>query len=802
MVLDDERLKARIHFDEKEALKELDKVLREIDKAFKKKKWTFKNFFGDDGGGLDKRMVQKLQDYETLKRNQDEKREKDEKARDARRVKDYQVFLNRRKVMWADHERNRLQKEARDRLKVERDVINKISAMYRQMHEGTLDQSRVYAPGTTGDKAQTRFRKALNAQQLYRTQGAGNRLYTFFANVQKQMGRGPNADDTEYETNSKAAAFQRRINPWTMKGRSAAEGVGSKIPTLVKLAGFSMGMAGIGQLGKMIIDSSPILQVMLKLMQTGFTFFLRPIGDMMGMIIRPFAILMLKYGVAWYRESLRLLPQWTDIGNSLMSALGLSDEPLANKLDDIIERDKTMNEGELGPIGALASIWQFFDKIDAWAKSTFGNGSQQYRSYLAYGDTGDGTTGPGHTSKDVYDAMDKWWQYQQESVYGPGWQGPMPPRQENVGNLYGGYNSAEAQAIANDPDALRQAMAETKRKYPHLFRGAGEYNWQSYTPGQPNDGLGNGQLPPHLDPTSPDYNPYGKPLFETGGYEGPWSSGQRKAGLDTLAGSTNIGISPETQVGDIPGIVASASADFESLWDNAEDIMKVINHTNIQGMDRETKIMLENVIRMKRAGEKERYYREQASEAMKASYDKMLTVLRSLKIRSRKEDATGAQKSLGRSADFSASVVINTSGGYGAQLSGFRGANGKVYPSVWEALSNNVGAGSNNVAIDISNGQRWKFHDTTGVPVQMAKGGIINEPIFGLGQRTGKSYMLGEAGPETVTPGVNKNTKGGGDSYSFTFNVTGVNDSGDFERRVMPMIKKLLKEDTSRRGIL
>jgi hypothetical protein len=36
----------------------------------------------------------------------------------------------------------------------------------------------------------------------------------------------------------------------------------------------------------------------------------------------------------------------------------------------------------------------------------------------------------------------------------------------------------------------------------------------------------------------------------------------------------------------------------------------------------------------------------------------------------------------------------------------------------------------------------------------MANGGVIGEPVFGLGARSGNSYSFGERGPETVTPGL------------------------------------------------
>jgi hypothetical protein len=36
--------------------------------------------------------------------------------------------------------------------------------------------------------------------------------------------------------------------------------------------------------------------------------------------------------------------------------------------------------------------------------------------------------------------------------------------------------------------------------------------------------------------------------------------------------------------------------------------------------------------------------------------------------------------------------------------------------------------------------------------IEMAEGGLINEPVVGLGQNTGRRYLLGEAGPEYVVP--------------------------------------------------
>jgi hypothetical protein len=36
----------------------------------------------------------------------------------------------------------------------------------------------------------------------------------------------------------------------------------------------------------------------------------------------------------------------------------------------------------------------------------------------------------------------------------------------------------------------------------------------------------------------------------------------------------------------------------------------------------------------------------------------------------------------------------------------------------------------------------------------MANGGVIGEPVSGIGMYSGRSYSFGERGPETVTPGL------------------------------------------------
>ena len=83
---------------------------------------------------------------------------------------------------------------------------------------------------------------------------------------------------------------------------------------------------------------------------------------------------------------------------------------------------------------------------------------------------------------------------------------------------------------------------------------------------------------------------------------------------------------------------------------------------------------------------------------------------------------------------------------------------------------------------------------------KMAKGGVITEKIFGIGASTGQGYMFGEAGPETVTPGIGGTVNnGGGSTFNITINASNV---GDIERQLKPAILRMLKESTARAGII
>jgi hypothetical protein len=87
------------------------------------------------------------------------------------------------------------------------------------------------------------------------------------------------------------------------------------------------------------------------------------------------------------------------------------------------------------------------------------------------------------------------------------------------------------------------------------------------------------------------------------------------------------------------------------------------------------------------------------------------------------------------------------------------------------------------------------WQDYTG----MAKGGVISEPIFGIGAQTGQKYKFGEAGREIITP---EGKSSGGTIYNvININIGNVSKEADYTK-LKPLIQRWLLESNSRRGIL
>jgi hypothetical protein len=79
-------------------------------------------------------------------------------------------------------------------------------------------------------------------------------------------------------------------------------------------------------------------------------------------------------------------------------------------------------------------------------------------------------------------------------------------------------------------------------------------------------------------------------------------------------------------------------------------------------------------------------------------------------------------------------------------------------------------------------------------------GGMINEPIWGIG-KSGQKYKFGEAGPEMITPMTRSGAGGGIGPVTINVNVDSINSDVDLEK-IKPVIERALQEVHSRRGII
>ena len=98
-------------------------------------------------------------------------------------------------------------------------------------------------------------------------------------------------------------------------------------------------------------------------------------------------------------------------------------------------------------------------------------------------------------------------------------------------------------------------------------------------------------------------------------------------------------------------------------------------------------------------------------------------------------------------------------------------------------------------AMDLIAMQSGMYGKTAKDILGYANGGIINEPIFGIGA-SGKRYSFGERGAETVVPGTS-----GGVSHVLNVNIGNVAREADYTK-LKPIIQRWILEANSRRGVV
>ena len=97
---------------------------------------------------------------------------------------------------------------------------------------------------------------------------------------------------------------------------------------------------------------------------------------------------------------------------------------------------------------------------------------------------------------------------------------------------------------------------------------------------------------------------------------------------------------------------------------------------------------------------------------------------------------------------------------------------------------------------ELTTEQKAARYYSQGTAIGMANGGIINEPIFGIG-KSGQQYLFGERGSEKVTP---MNGSSGG-NVIVNINIAKVSSDVDLNL-IKPIVERALLETHARRGII
>jgi len=591
------------------------------------------------------------------------------------------------------------------------------------------------------------------------------------------------------------------------------------LPQAVKLAGIAAGIAGAAGFGKMIIDSSPVLKAMLKLLNVGIMLILRPIGDFIGFMLRPMLIeFVRKVAIPAYRSGAQLAKKWgTKFGEAMINFFG---DPIGTIVEAI----------RLGTAGVLSE-----------AADGIGNAIGNYFLPEAGACTGEecqSLTPFEEIQQSILEQeIEKLDQIKQEiakvdtsldkalkDIY-PWLQGQTGPSAEQVAEqkVIDDAKKQAADALAGieeDFDQGRQdeidrkeaeiAKAEAKteedkmKKIAESLKGASRV----YLSDAAKEILGR-------------YDAYRNGSAAEGATPQAGGRGSKEFGTkySTLATS---------EMGGMFG-----TGEFTCVCGIKTEIMEFQNFAADSRMHAETYTEALRCVAAHGGCITEVYAELLAIENQKLAM-KGLEKGTAASILGYTKDIEGNWK---LTTEYSQNITeiqekaMNWIAGKLRRIASYKNKSGSTPQFARDAgAASNVNSIYSNVSSSVS---RAKYQYTLGNGVtksvfmnpstadiyqkkyasggligghsilsfrKMASGGLITEPILGIGQNTGKGYMMGEAGPERITPGAGQApNSGGGNTFNITINA---NNMGDIERQLKPAILKMLKESTSRAGIV
>ena len=783
-------------------------------------------------------------------------------------------------------------------------------------------------------KQQRKWRKAHGGEAPGTEDDSFNQFADFMGSAKEKLGEATGKVGKRFGKTKAGKILGKNKQKFakTKGGKAAGKaggvmaGMGKKIPQAVKLAGIGAALAGGAGLAKMVIDSSPMLKAMLKLLNVGVMLILRPIGDFIGFMLRPLLLhFVRKVAIPAYRSGSKLAKELgPKMGKALLLLFtdlpGFFDLAIVNPIRASIDKTWINIVKSLKDLGNIFNLMdgddaQNFADNQAWADEQFSKIDEKYPGLFSEGaidkklddlkekgneligpvqpdaidengdleekgneligpvqpeltDDSKNTTTAVNELKEKMDALpdkigtvidsgsiprslDEYLAYlkmkeskEQQLAANIGQDAIMKVAKKGIGiktgvdiitgsmiEKAGKDKELEAIEFRNEKKKMdkqgkinKTLLSDTARK---ILAAAEEYKNGRSKGAQAQAGgvYGNGNYNPMS--TCQMGGMVGTGVFEcvcgekieTEEYQNFAATNREEMEIYSAA-IAEAAISGETVLSEYNKMMTAAYLTNNAM-NTTEDKFKAIEEKSIEASDSSI-LTADQYQNMLIQATKSNAYAVHTS----SQFNNILTHANNANSRmSCFETATTGIVDTFEGADQWIQSSLS-------QIAGYRTPSGKQLPSARIAQTTlsqfgdglvhkpdnsdrsaryqiSFGDGSSRTqgldqrSYNALNEMRSKGKAYQGKQIlsiiKMAKGGIINEPIFGIGQNTGKGYLMGEKGPETVTPGAGTSPVGTSPIFNITINASGI---GDIERQLKPAILKMLKESTSRAGIV
>lgn len=525
------------------------------------------------------------------------------------------------------------------------------------------------------------------------------------------------------------------------------------------MAGGMMGASILTMIIKKAMEASPMLQQMLKIMNVAMTLFLRPIGDFIGGMLKPIMLFFLReVAVPMLAKGKGMIKMGETFGKQVLGFLLKPVETIQHAIQAAIHWDAGVRE-----------ISAKFDGIKEWM-------TEQRMNVIA-ADMG-------------YDTRHEL----QKAIN----EGLVEGNVDRAHKFGGGYESAPVGVLVEEFKKLREDL-QTK-----------EYNYATnYSYGGAGGGVGagmgavTGQFTTLSEET-------GKVItaFETLAEVMGWETGVKEDIVD------------DTKVE--PDVTLPTTPERDDDWVNPNAIPTRENPagahwSNKQIFDTPAKMLAAagQQIRegLKAAADSEEYITARA-EYEKLTAGKSRSVLEGIQELFKQTQNTGVNIAAiqGETVDGIKDSSINILQSTAVTATNFQKA-AEVSGSMAEKLQNildslptsfSVGGTTSGGTLYTGGGSGYshqgaRFNVDSSASWGFQHGGVINEPIWGIG-KSGQSYKFGEAGPERITS-TGASTRDGMGEVTINVNVDSINSDVDLEK-IKPIVERALQEVHARRGII